>query len=566
MTLTKPGSSSSGSLSSSGNILPQTVAQVITEQLALWGIKRIYGVVGDAIFGLLDALAQQNKIEFIGVKHESVAALMASAEAKITGTLGVCTAQMGPGLANLINGLGDAYLDQAPVLVITGQVPTPKIGTGYKQYIDQQKLMQSLSAYSQLVVHPEALVNSLTQAMHTALVTSSVSHLSIPSDLFSLTTSARPCKPIPLPNLDVTSDTIDHAIQLLRSAKHPMILIGNRMNVRTASAEIQLLAETWGSGIALSYGSKGVIPDSFPLLLGGLGEGGNPYLDTLFPQADVVLVIETSWWPQELVPTNARIVQIDSLVLNLGKNTAVDSGITGKINLIIAQLITGLKDYTPDSAWLSQIQQCKHAWSQLIEAEGKQDITPLHPAGIMNTLAQTLADDAVITLDTGDAALWFLRNFTTKQQLVLLSEHWRTMGFGLPAAMAAKLIMPERQIVCITGDGGLCMVLADLLTAVRYDLPLILLVFNNGTLQMEKDKMVMQGLIPAGTKITNPDFVKLAEACGWQAYRVETNQQLADLLKQAHTLQQPLLIDIPTANVPHPDNNPKMTKEKKNEQ
>jgi pyruvate oxidase len=551
MLVTKPGSSSP-----SARIPTYTVAQVITEQLDLWGVKRIYGVVGDAIFGLIDALAQQKKIEFIAVKHESAAALMASAEAKITGTLGVCVAQMGPGLANLINGLGDAFLDQAPVLVITGQAPTPKIGTDYKQYINQQKMMQSLSVYSQLAVHPAALVNSLTVAMHTALVKSSVSHLSIPSDLFFMTTSTPPRKPIPLPTLDVNSDTIDQALQLLRSAQHPLLLIGNSMNVRTASAEIQLLAETWGSGIALSYGSKGVIPDSFPLLLGGLGEGGNPYLDNLFPQADVVLILETSWWPQGLVPTNARIVQIDSHMLNFGKSTAVDSTLSGNLQLIIPQLISGLRNHASDPGWLSQIEQCKHAWSQLIEAEAKQDITPLHPASIMHTIAQTIAADAVITLDTGNVTLWFLRNFRPQQQLVLLSEHWRTMGFGLPAAIAAKLIMPERQVICLTGDGGLCMVLADLLTAVRYRLPLILLVFNNGTLQMEKDKLLMQGLIPIGTEITNPDFTKLAEACGWRAYRAETNKQLADLLKQSPTYRQPLLINIPTANVPHPDNNP----------
>ncbi|MCY9664182.1 thiamine pyrophosphate-binding protein [Paenibacillus alginolyticus] len=237
------------------SLLPQkpqfnTVAQTILEQLRLWGVERIYGVVGDAVFGLMDAIANQEEISFIAVKHESVAAMMASAEAKITGRLGVCIAQMGPGLANLINGLGDAFMDKAPVLAITGQAPLNKIGTFYKQYINQQELAHAISLYSQLVVHPDAVVDSLKQAMYTSVLHRTVSHLSIPADVFTMTTAAMPYEQPEL-SIPVSDSKVLHQVMhLLHSAKQPMILVGSQ--ARSARESIQTLAEKWGSGILVA--------------------------------------------------------------------------------------------------------------------------------------------------------------------------------------------------------------------------------------------------------------------------------------------------------------------------
>lgn len=320
-----------------------TVAEAILEQLQLWNVKRIYGVVGDAVFGLMNALAMQDTISFIAVKHESVAAMMAAAEAKLTGQLGVCIAQMGPGLANLINGMGDAFLDNAPLLAITGQAPLNKIGTSYKQYINQQELVQAISRYSQMVVHPDAVIELLTQAMQTAILQRSVSHLSIPSDVFNMTATAQlrqqPQVSIPCSGPEI----ILKALQLIQSAKQPMMLVGS--GAITDRAAIQKLAETWCCGVAMSYGAMGILQDAHPLMLNALGEGGNPFLKELFLRADVVLAIETSWLPDGFLPSKVRIVHISKHPSNFGASVPVDIGLVGDLASLVPQLIEGIPTY-----------------------------------------------------------------------------------------------------------------------------------------------------------------------------------------------------------------------------
>lgn len=529
----------------------RTVAEAILEQLNLYGVKRIYGVIGDAIFGLMDAIAKQTRIQFIAVKHESIAAMMASAEAKCTGKLGVCIAQMGPGLANLINGLGDAYLDGSPVLAITGQAPLKKIGTAYKQFTNQQELVQAVTAYSQLIVHPDAVIDTLTRAIHTSLYINTVSHLSIPTDLFRMPTLIPTNEATAFSDKKLNTGQLEKALRIISSAKKPMLLVGNK--VRPFKAEIQQLAELWGGGIAGGYGAIGIFPDSFPSGLGGLGEGGNPFLTDLFKQSDVVLAVETNWWPGGHIPANASVIQIQSKEIHLGKGMPLDCGIIGNPAEIISELINRLKTHNTNQNWLDQIHSCKEIWSTKNEKEGNKKSFPLEPSQIIRAIESSIAGDTIITLDEGDSTLWFMRNFRGQCEQVLLSENWRTMGFGLPSAMAAKLSMPEKQVICITGDGGIEMVLADLLTAARYQLKILVIVFNNGMLQMEYNKMLQKDFTPKGVQLTNPDFVKLAEACGWETHRIQSENELEQLIKTSLQSEKPVLLDVPTAGIPYPD-------------
>ncbi|MBW5446434.1 thiamine pyrophosphate-binding protein [Cohnella sp. CFH 77786] len=527
-----------------------TVSEAILEQLRLWGVKRIYGVVGDAIFGWMDAIAKQNEIRFISVKHESVAAMMASAEAKCTGKLGVCAAQMGPGLANLLNGLGDAYLDGCPVLAITGQAPLSQIGTSYKQFINQQELVRALTGYTQLVVHPEAVMPALSTAIQTSMAMETVSHLTLPADLFTMPIRSRPYEPI-VPSGGVPCrERVQQALGIMRQAKRPMMLIGNQ--ARPAAAEMMRLAEIWGCGIAFAYGAKGVVPDDFPFGLGGLGEGGNPYLPGRFREADAVLAIGTSWWPESDTPSEARVIRIVRHEQELGIGIPAECGLVGDIRKILDQLAIPMQRERSDPAWVLQIEQCKRTWEDQNEAEGKVPGFPLHPSRIVRAIEKRVSPDAIIALDEGDSTLWFLRNFRAKHQHVLLSGRWRTMGFGLPAAMASKFCYPDRQVLCLTGDGGLGMVMADLLTAARYRLPIAVIVFRNDTLQMERNKMEKKGLRPEGTDIVNPDYVKLAESCGWDGLRVQSPEKLEEALQTSLTSVRPVLLDVPAAQAVYP--------------
>lgn len=537
----------------SQNILYETVAQVLLKQLDNWGVKRIYGVVGDAIIGFMDELAKQDQIQFIAVKHESVAAMMASAEAKLTGKLGVCIATMGPGLGNLINGLGDAYLDKAPVLAITGQAPTNKIGSDYKQYIDQQELLKPIAEFSTLLANPNTITDILVKAMHLSLANGAVTHLSIPKDMFSMPTTSKIQAQTKL--IEGTClfevNEIEQVLATMKAAKKPIILAG--IGAKNAVNEIETLAKQWGAGILVSLGAKGSFPNSMEKLLGGIGQGGNPYAKQLFQQADVVLLVGDSWWPEGYVPEKAKIIQIEINKENVGKGVPVEWGILGSAEGCVPLLTQGLSDYIVNEDWVSQISETKEKWDLQNEQEGKQAIHPIHPSRIVRAIENVVQDDAILTLDTGDITVWFNRNFRSKNQTLLFSGKWRTMGFGLPAALAAKLCFPEKQVVAIVGDGGIEMTIADLITAIRYQINITVIIFNNHTLQMEKDHMLVEGNAQIGVELTNPDFTKIAEANFWKGYNVENESDLEKILNDACLYDYPTFVTINTAQIVHPE-------------
>ncbi|MEK5444135.1 thiamine pyrophosphate-binding protein [Fredinandcohnia sp. FSL W7-1320] len=540
-------------ISESNQSTKETVASLMLKQLGMWGVKRIYGVVGDAIIGFMDELAKQNSIQFIAVKHESVAAMMASAEAKLTGKLGVCLATMGPGLGNLLNGLGDAFLDKAPVLAITGQAPTQKIGTDYKQYLNQQELIKPLAEYTSLLAHPDAIIDVLTKAMKTSLDKGAVTHLSIPKDLFSMNSTAKIQRE---PKMIQTATSIDEqditeVVELMKNAKKPMILAG--LGAIHVVNEVEKLAELWGAGILVSLGAKGVFPQSCTHFLGGIGQGGNPHAKDLFQESDVVLVVGNLWWPEGYVPEHAKVIQIDVAKENIGKGIPVELGIVGSAEMLVPLLTKHLHSVSQNQTWVTNIQKTKETWDTQNEQEGLQSSQPLHPSRIVRAIENTVQNDAIITLDTGDVTVWFNRNFRSTKQQIIFSGEWRTMGFGLPAALSAKLCFPEKQVVAVVGDGGIEMTLADLLTAIRYNLNITVIIFNNHALQMERDKMIASGSVQKDVDLTNPDFVKIAEACSWKGYSIREDSELEATLKKALLHNGPVLIEVETAPIFHPE-------------
>jgi pyruvate oxidase len=540
-------------ISESNQSTNETVASLMLKQLGMWGVKRIYGVVGDAIIGFMDELAKQNSIEFIAVKHESVAAMMASAEAKLTGRLGVCLATMGPGLGNLLNGLGDAYLDKAPVLAITGQAPSQKIGTDYKQYLNQQELIKPLAEYTSLLAHPDAIIDVLTKAMKTSLVKGAVTHLSIPKDLFTMNSTAKIQRE---PKMIQTTTSIDEkditeVVELMKTAKKPMILAG--LGAKDSVLDIEKLAELWGAGILVSLGAKGVFPQSCTNFLGGIGQGGNPHAKELFQESDVVLLVGNLWWPEGYVPGDAKLIQIDVAKENIGKGIPVELGIVGSAEMLVPLITKSLHSVSQNQTWVTNLQKIKETWDTQNEQEGLQTTQPLHPSRIVRAIENTVQDDAIITLDTGDVTVWFNRNFRSTNQQIIFSGEWRTMGFGLPAALAAKLCFPEKQVVAVVGDGGIEMTLADLLTAIRYNVNITVIIFNNHALQMERDKMIASGSIQKDVGLTNPDFVKIAEACSWKGYLITDESELEDTLEKALLHNGPALVDVNTAPIFHPE-------------
>ncbi|SHK71394.1 thiamine pyrophosphate-binding protein [Desulforamulus aeronauticus] len=520
-----------------------TVAQVIVQQLISWGVKHVFGVVGDGIFYFLDALARQPGIKYYAVRHEETAALMASAYAKLTGEIAVCTATTGPGFVHLLNGLADAQKDGVPLLAITGQVARQDIGTHKKQYLDQQALIHSLVSYSSLLTDPQATGKIMNQAYKSAISKKMAAHITIPMDLFNLPCNEQIRQPEPYLFTRTSSDqtTIHNAIAWLDKAEHPVILAG--VGARTAHVQVLELAEKWGAGVVHTLGGIGVIPGEHPLALGGLGHAGSLATEKILKQADLCLRIGANWWPQNYIPQDISVIELDAKPANVGASSTVVYGLVGDASQILPEL-TSLLQKRERQSWRMAISQAREVWRVQMEQEGNQDGSPVPPARIVQAMGKLLHQEAVVCLDTGDHTIWFGRNFFPKQQRVILSGKWRTMGFGVPAALAAKIANPERQVVALVGDGGMGMLLADFTTAVKYDLPVVIIVVNNGGLIEEKNRMLVGNLVPEGVNLHNPNFAEFAQACGGKGFWVKDSTKLEDTLREALLCGRPALVDI----------------------
>ncbi|MFC0216348.1 thiamine pyrophosphate-binding protein [Paenibacillus chartarius] len=534
-----------------------TAAQYIVEQLAEWGVARIYGVIGDANLDVLDALAKQNRIAYVACQHEESAALMASAEAKLTGQVGVCMATSGPGAANLLNGVADAAMDYVPLLVLTGQVETYNIGTRAKQYIDQQKLFSGVTDCSELVTHPDALPELLQTALTTAITQGKPAHLSIAKNMYRLPVNGT-VKPYPRhlkQELLVPDEPVREAAELIRGAARPVLLIGR--GVSGAAAEVIRLAEQLPAAIVTTLPARPLVPNDHLHYAGGLGQAGSEAASVLLSESDLIVMLGATWWPDEYVPSQARVLQIDKIPAQIGQGHPLTRGIAGDAADIVPRLVRELEQSPAPNRlpWKARIAEVNAAWKGRIEAEANQKTEPLAPQLAVKLVAEACAENAVVTVDTGDHTLWFNRIFQAKRgQSVLLSGRWRTLGFALPAAIAAKLAQPRRQVVALAGDGGVVQTIMELRTAARMKLAFTLVIFDNGSYAMERNRMSVQGLNTLGSELESPDFVKLAESCGASGYRVTTEEEWEKALQlAANSSDVPVVIVVKVADtmVPH---------------
>ncbi|HZG14272.1 MAG TPA: thiamine pyrophosphate-binding protein [Candidatus Bathyarchaeia archaeon] len=524
----------------------KTVAAYVTEQLREWGISRIYGVAGDAILPWLDTLGKQMDIRYIQCRHEAAAAMMASAEAKLTGRPAVCTATSGPGFVNLLNGLADAHIDHVPVIAITGQVETYKLGGGYKQYIQQENMLTPISHYSTVVADPRAIGDVLHKAFLTAAQQKGVTHLAVCQDIWTQETEQPVLSLQPALHSAVRLDRISasQAAEIARDARKPVILCG--VGARPYISSIQRLAEKLGAGILLSLGAKGAIASSHPQVLGGLGEGGNNAGLEALAKADLLFIFGATWFPRSYLPGHLSIIQVDE---NLESFHASEKliPVRGDLEEAVLYLEDRLQTYEPDENWRYVIHSLhQEGMKELKEKTMQTKEERVKPQTVMTVLDQLVETDAIVTLDTGEHTIWFNRSFRAEGQTPLFSGKWRTMGFGLPAAIAAKLTYPEKQVVAIVGDGGLMMTLGELMTVVEYDLPITVIVLNNHALGLEEVKMKRAGMTPFATSLMNPSFAKLAEACGMQSYRINDVGQLEEGLQTALRATKPSLVEVQT--------------------
>jgi pyruvate oxidase len=530
----------------------RTVAEYLVDQLAVWGVKRIYGVIGDANLHLLNALAKQSQIQYIACQHEMSAALMASAEAKWTGQLTVCTATSGPGLACLLNGLADAAKDKAPVLAITGQVARKDLGTGSKQEIQADQLISPLASYSTTVVDPNALPIVLNQAMKTAIHQGSVAHLAIPKDVFSLPVvgdlfPVSPQEPLP----QSPREQLVKLSQVIQRSNRPIILAGR--GCKQSVDLVLALATKIQAPIAVTMPAKPLIPNDHPMFAGVLGQAGSEPATKLLAQSDLCLILGATWWPEDYVPDALpTIVQIDRKAEQIGAAHIVHIPIVGDVRSVLAELLSGIQEKR-NADWEGLRIQMKAEWEKQIQQERNLSTIPLAPQRVIATLEKSVARDAIIALDVGDHTLWFSRIFHFQKQDLLISGRWRTLGFALPAGISAKLVNPSRQVVVIAGDGGFAYTALELATAVRYGIELKVVILKNGTYAMEQNRMKVSRLQPLGSSVAEIDYGKIAEACGASYVKIETNEELEQLVPQAMNRSGTVVIEVTCGSpiVPH---------------
>ncbi|MEW6010267.1 MAG: thiamine pyrophosphate-dependent enzyme [Euryarchaeota archaeon] len=524
----------------------RTVSNVMIDQMAEWGVKYIFGIPGTSSLGVVDALRKNDRIKYIQVRHEQTAAFMASAYGKLTGHVAGCLTVAGPGATNLATGLYDAKLDHAPVLALTGQVERHKIGTGATQEIDQHSFFEPICVFNKAVMSKEQSTSLVTHAIKHALLEKGVSHISIPNDIQKLPydTKIKSFKGnLASQSLLPSNNLLKSAAKKIDNSKQPVILAG--FGAMGQGDSLIELAKKINSPIITTYRGKGVINEDHPLYMGSHGSIGSTAATELVQKSDLLIVIGSSFSDLTQIPEKSMI-QIDIDPLMIAKKYPVEVGLVGNSAQIIPQLTTMVKE-REDKEYQEEMKNLKQSWIELLEEEISTDRTPIRPQYIIKVLNHKLADDAIITVDVGENCWWMGRNFWMKKtQKLLLSGNMGSMGFGLPAALASQLTYPDRQVACITGDGGFSMVMADFMTAVKYKLPVKVFLMNNKELAMIMQEQKVEKYPNYQTELQDCDYAGFAKNCGGIGIKVETPEELDSAVDKALKSKKPVIVDIDT--------------------
>jgi len=535
--------------------MAMNASDLMVEGLIDWGVSAVFGIPGDGINGIMEALRQRrDRIQFIQVRHEEAAAFMACAYAKYTGRLGCCLATSGPGGIHLLNGLYDAKMDQAPVLALTGQTYSDLQGSKFQQEVNMTLLFEDVSIYNQEVINPNQVPMLVNEACRHALNHRGVAHITFPVDYQvkepsgDLSTHKREghttnrwSPPLTVP----PEDQLRLAAFLLNEAKKPVILVGQ--GALGATAEVIEIAEKLGAPIVKALLGKAVVPDDHPLTTGGLGLLGTRPSEEAMEECDALLIIGSSFPYMEYLPKpgQAKGIHIDDKADRIGLRYPVEVGLVGSARPTVAALSRFLQR-KEDRGFLEKAQAGMHDWWELMQTRALRDDVPIKPQRVAWELSQLADDDAIISTDSGTITTWIARYFKMRQkQMFSCSGTLATMAPGLPYSIAAKVAYPDRQSIAFVGDGGFSMLMAEFLTAVKYKLPIVVVIIKNNVLgQIKWEQIVFLGNPEYGVELHNPDFAKYAEACGGLGFTVREPREIRPALQQAIDSGKPSLVEV----------------------
>jgi pyruvate dehydrogenase (quinone) len=523
------------------------VAELLVDVLAEAGVRRMYGVSGDSLNGVTDAIRARKQLQWIHVRHEETAAFAAGAEAHLTGTLGVCAGSCGPGNLHLINGLYDCHRSRVPVLAIAAQIPSGEIGSGYFQETHPEHLFAQCSHYCELVSQPEQMPRVLEVAMQTALSRRGVSVIAIPGDIAlrdAVAQGPRLHFPTPTPTVCPSDEEIAALATILNQSKNTTILGG--AGCAGAHAELMALAGKLNAPIVHAMRGKEFIEYDNPFDVGMTGLLGFSSGYHAMMNADLLLMIGTDFPYQQFFPRDATIIQIDVRGEQLGRRTKVDYGFVGDTKTTIRALLPKLRQTDHDQHLKASLEHYRKSRRDLddLATEGSGG-KPIHPQYVVRVLNELAADDAIFSCDVGTPTIWAARYLTMNGTRRLLgSFNHGSMANALPQAIGAQVSHPGRQVVSLSGDGGLAMLLGDLLSLRQLEAPVKIIVFKNDSLAFVELEMKAAGILDFGTDLHNPNFAKLAEAAGLLGLTAETPAHVRPMLTQALHHDGPALVEV----------------------
>jgi pyruvate dehydrogenase (quinone) len=525
----------------------KTVADMLVDTLVARGVERIYGLAGDSLNGITDSIRRHEHLRWTHVRHEETAAFAAGAEAHLTGRLAVCAGSCGPGNLHLINGLYDCHRTRVPVLAIAAQIPSPEIGSGYFQETRPEHLFAQCSHYCELVSQPEQMPRVLEIAIQTALARRGVSVIALPGDVAlrdAVEDRPRLSFPEPKPSVCPSDDEIVALAKVLNGSRTITILGG--AGCAGAHTELITLARKLNAPIVHAMRGKEFIEYDNPFDVGMTGLLGFSSGYHAMMNCDLLLMIGTDFPYRQFFPKDATIVQIDVRGEQLGRRTKVDHGFVGDTKTTLRALLPKLEQRTDEKHLRASLEHYQKARKGLDElATGEAGKKPIHPQYVVRVLNEIAAEDAVFSCDVGTPTVWAARYLTMNGRRRLLgSFNHGSMANALPQAIGAQVSHPGRQVVSLSGDGGLAMLLGDLLSLRQLRAPVKIVVFRNDALAFVELEMKAAGILDFATDLQNPDFAKMAEAAGLLGLTVETPEQVRPMLIQALQHDGPALLDV----------------------